>query len=353
MNKIFLLCLLCLSSQLFAAKNSNDQVLTDSLENPGSIEKPAWFKNSFLDISEDIEEAKSNNKLLMIYFYQDGCPYCEKLIQDNFGNTDIVNLTRQHFDVIAINMWGDREVLDINGEMRTEKSFSATKKVQFTPSFLILDHNGNKLFRINGYYHPVKFKSALTYIRDYLKDNKAVKDHSMSFREYYAKQPQVKASGKLHQLPNAIKPPYNFSLAVRESDKPLLVLFEQKQCPVCDELHLDILKRPQFAPLLKEFEVVVLDMWSKQKIITTENKKMNIKQWADNLNIQSGPSFIFFDNQNKEVFRADGYLKSFHTQGILEYVLSKGYQTQPKFQRWLGAKADALEAQGIHVDLWE
>ena len=48
MNKIFLLCLLCLSSQLFAAKNSNDQVLTDSLENPGSIEKPAWFKNSFV-----------------------------------------------------------------------------------------------------------------------------------------------------------------------------------------------------------------------------------------------------------------------------------------------------------------
>ncbi|MBF0265868.1 MAG: thioredoxin fold domain-containing protein [Gammaproteobacteria bacterium] len=332
----------------------NSQVLTESLENPGSIEKPSWFKNSFLDIAEDIQEARENDKLLMIYFYQDGCPYCKKLIQDNFGNTDIADLTREHFDVIAINMWGDREVIAVDGKTITEKTFSAAYKVQFTPSFLILDSKGKKLFRMNGYYHPGKFKAALSYVRDILKSTTDSGDKPLvSFREYYAKQPQVKASGRIHQLSNALQPPLNLSINARETSKPLLVLYEQKQCPVCDELHQDILKRPQIKSLLNQFEIVILDMWSEQKIITTDNQKITIKQWANQLNIQSGPSFIFFDSNNKEVFRADGYLKAFHTQGIMDYVLSKGYITQPKFQRWLGAKADALEAQGIHVDLWE
>ncbi|MFA7386616.1 MAG: hypothetical protein WCZ87_03030, partial [Thiohalobacteraceae bacterium] len=50
----------------------------DSLEpgmtNPGYHEKPAWFKNSFLDLREDVAEARAEDKQVVLYFYQDGCP---------------------------------------------------------------------------------------------------------------------------------------------------------------------------------------------------------------------------------------------------------------------------------------
>ena len=54
--------------------------LTAAMENPGSEDKPEWFKVSFLDLYEDIEEATEKNKRLMLFFFQDGCPYCKKLL---------------------------------------------------------------------------------------------------------------------------------------------------------------------------------------------------------------------------------------------------------------------------------
>jgi hypothetical protein len=37
-------------------------------------EHPDWFKESFLDFEEDIEEATANGKRVMLYFWQRGCP---------------------------------------------------------------------------------------------------------------------------------------------------------------------------------------------------------------------------------------------------------------------------------------
>ena len=38
-------------------------------------EHPGWFKESFLDFEEDIEEAAAEGRRLVLYFWQTGCPY--------------------------------------------------------------------------------------------------------------------------------------------------------------------------------------------------------------------------------------------------------------------------------------
>jgi hypothetical protein len=38
---------------------------------------------------------------------------------------------------------------------------------------------------------------------------------------------------------------------------------------------------------------------------------------------------------------------------VMDYVASGAYLEQPSFQRFIAARADALEAQGIHVDLMD
>ena len=67
---------------------------------PAEIEAPAWFKISFLDLRDDIKEATAANKRVMIYFGQNGCPYCKRLMEVNFKQPDIVAGTRRHFDAI-------------------------------------------------------------------------------------------------------------------------------------------------------------------------------------------------------------------------------------------------------------
>lgn len=337
----FLLPGLSLSEEKAATANANS-VLTDMV-NPGYHEKPAWFKESFLDLREDVAEATETNKRVLLYFYQDGCPYCAKLLQDNLGQKKIADKTRKNFDVIAINMWGDKEVTDLNGQLTTEKQFSEKMKVMYTPTLVFLTEKGKVALRVNGYYAPNKFETALDYVS---KKNES----KISFRNYVRKFIKKSSSGKLHQQSFLLKPPYNLQ-SLLASSKPLLLLFEQKKCYSCDELHNDIFKRKETLKQVNRFNVVRLDMWSNDKLINMKGKAVSAKLLAKQLKVNYSPSFIFFDKKGKEVFRIDAYLKSFHTQSVMDYVASGAYKKQPNFQRYISARADKLEAQGIHVDL--
>src|SRR5919197_1087559 len=124
-------------------------------------EPPAWFVESFLDLRDDAAEAAKDGKRVMLYFLQDGCPYCKRLVTVNFADPKIVEKTRRHFVPIALNIWGDREVTWIDGSRMPEKKFAALLKIQFTPTLLFLNEKGAPAHRINGYLPPEEFYAAL------------------------------------------------------------------------------------------------------------------------------------------------------------------------------------------------
>ena len=332
----FIFCIL-LAQSAFAKTESG---LEAGMVNPGYVEQPAWFKNSFLDLEEDIAEASEAGKRLMIFFYQDGCPYCKKLLQDNFGQRDIANKTKNNFDVVSLNIWGDREISF--GDTETiEKDFAARLKVMYTPTLIFFNEQGKAVLRANGYYHPAKFEAALDYVLNH-------EDKKQSFRSYLAQVSPQKTTGKIHKDVETIQSPYDFT---QTKSNYSLVMFEQKQCKECDELHGEILTRKESKQQLKKFDVAVLDMWSEDKITRPDGKKSTVKNWAKDLNIQYAPSLVYFNKQGKEVFRSDGYLRSFHVQSIMEYVSSESYKIQPNFQRYIDDRAHRLREQGIEVDI--
>ena len=331
-----------------SARAADEQGLSAGMVHPGYHEQPSWFKQSFLDLREDVAEASAKGKRVMLYFYQDGCPYCAKLLEDNFSQRDIVQTTRKHFDVIAINMWGDREVTRLDGKVTTEKQFAQYRKVMFTPTLLFLDEKGRTVLRLNGYYPPHKFLVALDYVAQ-------KKERQLTFRDYLKHVAPEPATGKLHSEPYYLKttPPHDLAKAVTYSRKPLLVLFEQKQCPPCDELHTDIMQRKETKKYLGKFDIVQLDMWGKTPIVTPDGKHMTAGQWANKLSIKYAPTMVFFSNKGKEIFRAEAYLKAFHTQSVLDYVSSGAYRDQPSLQRFIEERGDKLRSEGVKVDLWK
>ncbi len=338
-NVVKLLVLLfALSLQMVEAKTEGS--LNEGMVNPGHEEQPAWFKNSFLDLQEDIEEARASGKRLMVFFYQDGCPYCKKLLQDNLGQRDIAEKTRKNFDVVTLNIWGDREV-SFGDIQTTEKEFAAHLKVMYTPTLLFFNEEGKVALRANGYYHPEKFKAALNYVL-------GKHDKKETFRAYLARVSPVAAKGKINRDLETIKQPYDFS---RKKNRYQLIMFEQKQCRECDELHNDVLQRKESRQLLEKFDIAVLDMWSDDKMIRPDGMQSRIKGWAKELNIQYAPSLVYFDTQGKEVFRSDAYLKSFHIQSVMDYVSSGAYKEEPNFQRYIDKRAEHLREQGVTVDL--
>jgi thioredoxin-related protein len=133
---------------------------------PQEIEVPPWFKVSFLDLRDDLQEASAGGKRLMLYFGQNGCPYCKRLMTVNFQTPAIVAKTRRNFDVIEINILGSREVTWIDGTVRTEKAFARYLKVGYTPTLLVVDERGAIVTRLNGYLPPAPFAAALDYVVD-------------------------------------------------------------------------------------------------------------------------------------------------------------------------------------------
>lgn len=308
-------------------------------------EYPSWFKDSFLDLKDDLTEATKNGKRLMLIFTQNGCPYCNALVERNLSQKDIEELVRSKFDVMALNMWGDRHVTSLDGKSINEKTFAEENKVQFTPTILFFDEQGQVILRLNGYLPPEKFKQAVTYIADKM-------EKKVAYQDYLASRQIIMKSGQLPKEDFYLPPTANLSRKPGGNARPLAVYFEQLDCPNCEDLHKKVLIDADTRKLISQFDNVQLDMWSDTPITLPDGSSSTARQWAKQLDIKYAPTIVLFDANGNEVIRSEAFFKIFHTQGIYAYVLSGEYKTQPSFQRFLSARADHMREQGKDVNIW-
>ncbi len=312
---------------------------------------PNWFKTTFLDLTQDLEEAKQSRRHVMIYFHQNGCPYCAKLVDENFHDRALVAKLQQNFDVIETNMWGDRELTDWQNREFSEKEFAAFMKIQFTPTLLFLNDKGETVLRLNGYQSIEKMHVALDYVA-------GEKYRQQTFANYLGELAQKTttktAQSALNQNPVFEQPPHILTRNAKfQAQQYLAVFFETPDCPACDKFHRTLMPLKTTQNLLKSMQVVQLDARANEKIITPNGRKTTAAKWYENLRLTYLPAIVFFDKQGQEIIRKDAFFKAYHLQGIMSYVSSGAYQTQPNFQRYLEDKSDKLRAKGVSVDIWQ
>lgn len=296
-----------------------------------NIQHPDWFKVSFLDLRDDLDEAiVEGKKGIIVYFSHKDCGYCEAMIDINFGSeTDIVHYTRDHFDVIPIDIWGSREVTDLEGNQLSERDFAIREKTNFTPAVIFYNPEGKEALRLRGYYPPYKFRAALKYVVDgyYSKE---------TFRDYLARAdpPPKFEIEDLNTEEFFVQPPYALDRTHFPSQRPLVVFFERRNCHACDILHSEPLRDRAANELLRNFEAIQLDMWSDTPVLTTDGQRITAKQWADQLGLFYAPALVFFNENGKEIIRLDSVTRLYRLKGVLDYVLTKGYLQAPTFMRW-------------------
>ena len=266
-------------------------------------ELPGWFAQSLLVLPEEIADAAKQKKRVALYFEQDGCPYCKRMVEVNFREPKIAGRMQERFVPIAINIWGDREVTAPDGKAMSEKQLAAHFKVQFTPTMIFFDEKGGIALRVNGYYPPERFLAAL----DAAAGPGPAAEHM--------------GSNTLLRKPRA---------------KPLALLFVTEKCAACDELQVTF-RHDRVAKQLKAFDVERLPLSGTQ---------------AKQLGVGEAPTLVLFDARGTEVLRLEAYFRPFHVAGSLEYVASGAYRKEPSFQRFLQSKADRMRRDGERVDLW-
>ena len=312
---------------------------------PHAIDIPPWFRETFLDLREDVREAAREGKRLLVYFGQDGCPYCRELMRAGFGDKAIADKTRRHFHAMAINVWADREVIWTDGRTFTEKSLAAFLKVQFTPTLLLFDEGGAVALRLNGYYPPHQLHAALDYVA-------GRNEKKTPFADYLARHARAPASGRLHDQPFFLKPPLDLDRSRQAGARPLAVLFEQKVCAACDELHREGFAHPDVRALVPRFDVARLELFGRERLTTPQGRTLTAEQWGRELKIAFAPTLVFFDEKGIESFRVEAYLRPFHLASSLDYVASGAYRKEPSFQRYIQRRAETIRAAGGRVDLW-
>ncbi len=312
---------------------------------PHAIDIPPWFSETLLEFPEEVREAAAQGKRLMVYFGQDGCPYCTALMQTNFSQRSIVEKTRQRFVAVALNIWGDREVVWTDGRARSEKNLARDLRVQFTPTLLFLDEKGEVIVRLNGYYPPHRFEAALEYAAGRVA-------RGVRFDEYMKGAVKESASASLHDEPFFLKPPHDLRRV--SGRKPLAVLFETPYCSGCDELHRDGFRRPDVLGLIKKFDVARFALSDRSEIVTPSGRRSTAEAYARELQIAYTPTIVFFAGADgAEVLRIDAYLRPFHLASAFDYVASGAYRREPSFQRFIQARAERMRERGETVELWK
>lgn len=305
---------------------------------------PAWFKESFLEFEEDIDEAAAEGRRLMLYFHQDGCPYCNKLVEHNFSNEVMGGQVRRHFDVVAINMWGDREVVQVGGRQFTEKTLAAALDVDFTPTLLFFGENRRVVLRLDGYLPPDEFGLALEYVANRL-------ESSESWVDYLTERRRGTTGNIANAMDRAMPPPYDLATAGRE--RPLAVLFEEPGCVNCDLLHDRTFRDPDAGPLLDRFDVLQVNRWADTPVRLPDGTSTTAARWARELGIGYSPAMVLFEPGGRVIMKINAQFRTFHVLGALAYASSGAYREEPSFQRYLSARAEEIREQGIDVDIWK
>lgn len=333
--------LLSTNSTVFSSsgpEQNRDPLTFDDAPLREALELPDWFKLSFLDLNDSLNEAIDEDKAgLIIYFGRKDCPYCKYLLEGNWGDPAIVKYTQQHFNVIAIDVRGDRTVTDFNGQQWTEKTYSAHRKTNFTPSLLFYNAKGQLALKLPGYRPKYQFRASLEYVADahYKRE---------SFRSYLSRAESALNFGseELNEIDLVLTAPDKLNRSTktlsRQGRKPLLVFFEHPRCHACDVLHGDTLNQQAVLEQLKNLDVVQLNTENETPLINPAGQRTSPRQWAEDLGLTFAPALLFFDEQGNEILRVESVVKLNRLNKVLGYITTEAYKDYPTLQSWLIAK---------------
>lgn len=107
-----------------------------------------FFAQTFGDLPEELADARESGKFgLMLFFEQEGCPYCERMMKTILNQPEVQDWYRERFVSIAVDINGDVELRDVDGITLPSKVFADHRRVKTTPTISFIDLSGAEIYR--------------------------------------------------------------------------------------------------------------------------------------------------------------------------------------------------------------
>lgn len=163
------------------------------------LHKTEWMRDTFKDMAEDLQEANDEGKRLVLFFEQRGCIYCKKMHEEVFPRPEISDYIEENYFVVQLNLHGDTEVTDFDGEVLTEKAMARKWGMLFTPTILFMPEEVEDgmsaqqaaVAMMPGAFGPGTTLDMFTWVAEqrYLLDN------GEDFQRYHARRIQERNNG--------------------------------------------------------------------------------------------------------------------------------------------------------------
>lgn len=163
------------------------------------LHKPSWLRETFKDLQEDAAEAQAEGKRLVILVEQRGCIYCREMHEKTFPDERITALLENDYFPIQLNLHGDIEIIDTDGEELTEKEAARKWNVLFTPTMIFLpsevDTSQSAIDQavsiMPGAFGPGTTLDMLTWV----KEERYLDQSEEDFQRYHARRIQERDDG--------------------------------------------------------------------------------------------------------------------------------------------------------------
>ena len=112
--------------------------VAESVLGDDGLHKAPWMYETFKDLQEDAADAAAEGKQLLLIVEQRGCVYCSDMHAKTFPDPRVTAMLEEEFYPVQLNLHGDIEIVDTDGEALREKDAARKWRVLFTPTMIFL-----------------------------------------------------------------------------------------------------------------------------------------------------------------------------------------------------------------------
>ena len=164
------------------------------------LHKQNWMRDTFKDLREDLGEANMEGKRLVLMFEQRGCIYCSKMHKDVYSRDNVSNYIDENFFVVQLNLHGDLEVTDFDGEVLSEKEMARKWNILFTPTVLYLPQAVDDSLtapEASVSFMPGAWSAGTTFdMLTWVKEERYLLDNGEDFQRYHARRINERRAAK-------------------------------------------------------------------------------------------------------------------------------------------------------------
>ena len=150
-----------------------------------------FFNETWWNFQEELANAREQGKQgILIFFEMDECPFCHYMKTNVLNQEDVQEYYRKHFLNFSVDIEGDVEMTNLQGEHTKQKDFAFKEfRVRATPVIMYFDLDGKPIYRHTG---KTSGKEEFMWIAEYIVEGHYKKEPFARFKREKRKQ----ASGR-------------------------------------------------------------------------------------------------------------------------------------------------------------